>query len=93
MLGNMNILPLQMICDEKLSGEPTSIAGLQNLKIACYVACAIIWERSRRIKNSFQLLCLGIAVRFILASIWFSTVKWSKQKVLTGGNISQGQLA
>ena len=30
---------------------------------------------------------------FVLASIWFSTVKWTKQKILTGGNISRGRLA
>ena len=34
-----------------------------------------------------------LSLLFILASIWFSAVKWSKEKVLTGGNLSWGYLA
>jgi len=45
------------------------------------------------IRDSLQIVCLRIAVLFVLVSIWFSTVKWSKQKVLTGDNISWGRLA
>ena len=46
-----------------------------------------------RIRNSLQLVCLIIAVPFILASIWFWVVKWSKREVLTGSNILRGNLA
>ena len=40
-----------------------------------------------RTRNALQIVCLRIAVPFILVSILFLTVKWSKQEVLTGGNI------
>jgi len=45
------------------------------------------------LRNSAKLVCLWIAMRLILASVWFWTVKWSKQKVLTNGNILRGHLA
>ena len=44
-------------------------------------------------RNFVQIVCLRIVVLFIMVSIWFSTVKWSRQKVLTGGNISRGRVA
>jgi len=43
--------------------------------------------------ESLQMVCFQITVPFILASIWLLTMKWSKQKVLTGGNISRRHLA
>jgi len=83
----------RIICYVKLSGEPTCTAALQNLKNTCYVDCDLFQSRTFRIRDSLQIACLRIAVLFILAWIWFPTVKWSKQKVLTGSKISRGRLA
>jgi len=80
----------RMICDVKLSGKLICIAALQNVKNTMYIMplnySSFEW-------GTQQIACLRIAVIFILASIWFLTVKWSKQEVLAGGNISRGRMA
>ena len=83
----------RMICDVKLSGKPTCIAALQNLKNTCYVDYAPlpITQVSNKVLSADSLP--SNRRTFFLVIIWFWTVKWSKQKVLTGGCISRGRLA
>jgi len=64
-----------MVCDVKLSDEPTRIVGLQNLKNTCYANYALYEQRTFRIRGFLQIVCLRIAVLLILASIIFPTVK------------------
>ena len=85
----------RMIFDVQLSSEPTCIASLQKLQNTCYVHYTPlrITQVSNKGLSADTVVCLRIAVLFLLTSIRFSTVKWSKQEVLTGGNISRDPLA
>ena len=65
-------------CDVKLSAEPTCIVALQYLLNSFSVNYGLLQESTFRTWDSLQIVCLRIAVLFILASIWFSTVKLSK---------------
>jgi len=66
----------------------SSRAGWNAFASRTWSARAVVWRPpwSISITDSLWSPCLRIAVIFILASVWFWTVKWSEQKVLTGGN-------
>ena len=61
----------RMICEVKISGERVCIASLHSLKNASCIRYGHYLEHSLRIRNSLQLVCLRIAVLFIVASVWF----------------------